>query len=42
MPLHDWTEVPGWDGVHQVWIVELVISWARQPASVRLPPKTCD
>src|SRR5260370_42061276 len=24
MPLHDWTEVPGWDGVHQVWIVELL------------------
>src|SRR5437868_9503788 len=24
MPLHDWTEMPGWDGVHQVWIVELL------------------
>src|SRR4051812_45260867 len=24
MPLHDWSELPGWDGVHQVWIVELL------------------
>src|SRR5580658_10390394 len=24
MPLHDWPEIPGWDGVHQVWIVELL------------------
>ena len=24
----------------QVWMVELAISWARQPASVRLPPNT--
>jgi hypothetical protein len=23
MPLHDWTDLPGWDGVHQIWIVEL-------------------
>ena len=24
MPLHDWSSLPGWDGVHQVWIVELL------------------
>jgi Protein of unknown function (DUF4058) len=24
MPLHDWTSLTGWDGVHQVWIVELL------------------
>ena len=24
MPLHDWSALPGWDGVHQVWIVELL------------------
>jgi hypothetical protein len=24
MPLHDWTALPGWEGVHQVWIVELL------------------
>jgi hypothetical protein len=23
MPLHDWTDRPGWDGVHHVWITEL-------------------
>src|SRR5437764_15237585 len=36
MPLHDWTEVPGWDGVHQVWIVELLY-WLkpRLPAGYR-------
>jgi hypothetical protein len=36
MPLHDWTEVPGWDGVHQVWIVELLY-WIkpRLPAGYR-------
>ncbi len=36
MPLHDWTELPGWDGVHQVWIVELLY-WIkpRLPAGYR-------
>lgn len=36
MPLHDWTEVPGWEGVHQVWIVELLY-WIkpRLPAGYR-------
>jgi Protein of unknown function (DUF4058) len=24
MPLHDWAPLPVWDGVHQVWIVELL------------------
>src|SRR5689334_20873772 len=24
MPLHDWTELSCWVGVHQVWIVELL------------------
>ena len=24
MPLHDWADLPGWDGVHQVWCVELL------------------
>ena len=36
MPLHDWTAVSGWDGVHQVWIVELLY-WLkpRLPAGYR-------
>ncbi len=33
MPLHDWTALPGWEGVHQVWIVELLY-WIKP----RLPP----
>ena len=33
MPLHDWSAVPGWDGVHQVWGVELL--YAIKPL---LPP----
>ena len=24
MSLHDWSTLAGWDGVHQVWIVELL------------------
>ena len=24
MPLHDWSDLPGWDGVHQLWGVELL------------------
>src|SRR5438067_2444609 len=23
MPLHDWSEIPGWDGVHLLWMGEL-------------------
>src|SRR5580658_9095019 len=36
MPLHDWAALPGWDGVHQVWIVELLY-WIqpRLPAGYR-------
>ncbi len=36
MPLHEWTAIPGWDGVHQVWIVELLY-WIkpRLPAGYR-------
>jgi hypothetical protein len=33
MPLHDWSTLPGWDGVHQVWGVELL--YALKPL---LPP----
>lgn len=32
MPLHDWTDRPGWDGFHQLWIVEL-LRWVKH----RLP-----
>jgi hypothetical protein len=36
MPLHDWTQLPGWEGVHQVWMVELLYSLqATLPASYR-------
>jgi hypothetical protein len=36
MPLHDWSALSGWDGVHQVWIVELLY-WIqpRLPAGYR-------
>src|SRR5438552_10906512 len=36
MPLHDWTALTGWEGVHQVWIVELLY-WIkpRLPAGYR-------
>ena len=36
MPLHDWALLPGWDGVHQVWTVELLY-WIkpRLPAGYR-------
>ena len=33
MPLHDWAALPGWDGVHQVWGVELLYALKSQ-----LPP----
>ncbi len=33
MPLHDWSALPGWDGVRQVWGVELL--YAVKPL---LPP----
>jgi hypothetical protein len=28
MPLHDWTERGGWEGVHHVWITEL-LRWVK-------------
>src|SRR4051794_29417218 len=28
MPLHDWTDRPGWDGVHLLWIAEL-LRWVK-------------
>jgi hypothetical protein len=36
MPLHDWNELAGWDGVHNIWIVEL-LRWIkpRLPAGYR-------
>jgi hypothetical protein len=36
MPLHDWTDRPGWDGVHHLWITEL-LRWIkpRLPAGYR-------
>src|SRR5438132_11433077 len=36
MPLHDWAALPGWQGIHQVWIVELLY-WIqpRLPAGYR-------
>jgi Protein of unknown function (DUF4058) len=36
MPLHDWSALAGWHGVHQVWIVELLYSIKpRLPAGYR-------
>jgi len=36
MPLHDWSELTGWDGVHDVWIVDL-LRWLqpRLPEGLR-------
>jgi hypothetical protein len=36
MPLHDWTDRPGWEGVHHLWITEL-LRWVkpRLPAAYR-------
>src|SRR5438477_313564 len=28
MPLHDWTGLTGWEGVHDIWIVEL-LRWIK-------------
>jgi hypothetical protein len=33
MPLHDWSETPGWEGVHLLWMTELV-----RHLKDRLPP----
>ena len=36
MPLHDWNELAGWDGVHHFWITHL-FNWVkpRLPAEYR-------
>jgi hypothetical protein len=36
MPLHDWTDLAGWEGVHDIWIVEL-LRWIKPllPAEYR-------
>jgi hypothetical protein len=36
MPLHDWTDRPGWEGMHHLWITEL-LRWIkpRLPAPYR-------
>lgn len=36
MPLHDWTDLPGWYGMHHLWITEL-FRWVkpRLPAGYR-------
>lgn len=37
MPLHDWFELPGWKGVHVLWIVELLRHVKRElPAGFRV------
>ena len=28
MPLHDWTDRPGWEGMHHLWITEL-LRWVK-------------
>ena len=33
MPFHDWTDRSGWEGMHHLWIVEL-LKWVRR----KLPP----
>ncbi|HEX8203468.1 MAG TPA: hypothetical protein VF590_23530, partial [Isosphaeraceae bacterium] len=37
MPLHDWTDRAGWDGMHHLWITEL-LRWVkpRLPAGYRV------
>src|SRR5271165_5056533 len=36
MPLHEWTDRPGWEGMHHLWISEL-LRWVkpRLPAGFR-------
>ena len=36
MPLHDWTDRQGWDGVHHLWITEL-LRLGEATAANRLP-----
>lgn len=28
MPLHDWADRPGWEGVHHLWIAE-ILRWVK-------------
>jgi hypothetical protein len=36
MPLHDWAELPGWEGVHLLWMTELLRDIkAKLPAGFR-------
>ena len=28
MPLHEWTDRPGWEGMHHLWITEL-LRWVK-------------
>src|SRR4051794_11116158 len=28
MPLHDWSDRPGWEGMHHLWITEL-LRWVK-------------
>ena len=36
MPLHDWAELPGWEGVHLLWMTELLRDVkAKLPAGFR-------
>ncbi len=36
MPLHDWATLNGWDGVHQIWLVELLYALrAELPSAYR-------
>ena len=28
MPLHDWTDDRGWDGVHTIWLTQL-LDWVQ-------------
>ena len=36
MPLHDWTDRRGWEGVHHLWITEL-LRLGEASAASRLP-----
>jgi hypothetical protein len=28
MPLHDWSDRPGWEGMHHLWVTEL-LRWVK-------------
>jgi hypothetical protein len=29
MPLHEWSDRPGWEGMHHLWITEVDQTYAR-------------